>query len=71
MTRTSNKFKYADVKVTLIQDDGKSDLDMSLIFIEEYQGMAFQMIESTAYFESYNHVLTKIQFMAKWKNFIL
>lgn len=41
MTETSKKFKYADIFVTLIQDEGGNDLESSLIFTQEYEGLPF------------------------------
>lgn len=42
-----------------------------ILYFDSFRTKNFQMIESTAYFESYHHVLKKLQEMGDWEDFPL
>eukprot|EP00347_Sterkiella_histriomuscorum_P021254 403334658 len=83
MTETQRINHFADITVELIlqeneaQNSDSSDeeqfnirdtQDTVLDFYLKNKGSQFKMIESTAYFESYKHVLQKLKDMDKWED---
>jgi hypothetical protein len=65
MNETSKSYKYVELNIEIIKNNVDIE-EMSLTLYQEFKINSFDMIESTAYFESYVHVLKKIKLMDQW-----
>ena len=61
-------FGYVPVNVEILKQSDYQDFD-SHDFMNKCSGEVFDMIESSAYFESYRHVLLQLQSMDTWEEF--
>eukprot|EP00347_Sterkiella_histriomuscorum_P002994 403366003 len=75
MANTSLRFKFVDIQVQLIKSDANNhyeedenpiQVNQAIDFYVNNKNLSFQMIESSAYFEAYNHILHKLKEMASW-----
>lgn len=66
---TSENYGYIDIQAELMRSEAINidEVNPSIInYYDNNRTRAFKMIESTAYFESYKHVLSKLQEMSAW-----
>ena len=61
-------FGYVPVNIEILKQSDYQAF-VSLDFITAFSGQVFDMIESSAYFESYRHVLLQLQEMDTWEEF--
>lgn len=64
MNKTHQKFGYVPINIEII----KSNVEVGSLydFYSNYGNELFTVIESSAYFESYKHVLTKLKQIDEW-----
>ncbi len=70
--KTLEEYGYIDVQVELMRSEALCGEVVNPSIIDYYDSnrtKTFKMIESTAYFESYKHVLQKLQEMSEWESF--
>lgn len=64
MNKTHKKYGYVPINIEIVKNN-VGELSI-LQFIHDYSTANFQMIESSAYFESYIHVLKSLKKMDTW-----
>jgi hypothetical protein len=65
MNETSKRHKFVDIRIEIMMNSIELENE-PLVIYNAFKNEVMDMIESTAYFESYVHVLRKIKEMDRW-----
>eukprot|EP00347_Sterkiella_histriomuscorum_P007358 403349252 len=63
----NNNIKKQDENEQDNEDENQIQKNQAIDFYVKYKRYSFNMIESSAYFEAYNHILHKLKEMASWQ----